>query len=223
MAEKGWTAVGTEFSEELVDEVADTLGVTIHQTPNLRDCQFPDDYFNAGICYHVLEHLRNPIITLDEIHRIIHPKGMLISAVPNIESFTARVSKNQWFGIDVPRHLFHFSPDTLERTLTKCGFEVTSKSSLSWEQDVFGFSQSLLNLLGFPVNIFYDLIRSPAGRIRHKFTYSNNIIGKIQIAIILFIGSILSFLGLIVAFVTSIIGSGGTLEYWSIPTRSIDE
>lgn len=217
LAEKGWTAIGTEYSETLAKGVTNALGVRVYPTPDLKYCGFPDKYFDVVICYHVLEHLPDPIRTLNEIRRIIHPQGLLITAVPNIGGFTARMSKNRWFGIDVPRHLFHFTPETLERALNQTGFKIKSRSTLSLEQDIFGFSQSVLNLLGFPNNIFYDFIRSPSGRMRYKFS-NNWSIPKFALYLsLLILGGFLSAIGLFVTPAAAIFGMGGTIEYWSNP------
>jgi predicted SAM-dependent methyltransferase len=123
------------------------------------------------VCYHVLEHLPDPIGTLTEIRRILRPSGLLLIAVPNIGGLIARICKEHWLGVDVPRHLFHFSPETLKIALSRTGFDEQSLSTLSLEQDIFGFSQSMMNMLGF-YNVFYDFIRSPEARMRHKITGS---------------------------------------------------
>lgn len=222
MAEKGWTAMGTEYSENLAEEVKNAIGVRVYPTPELKDCGFPDNYFDVVLCYHVLEHLPDPIDTLGEIHRIIQPNGLLVAAVPNIGGFTARLTNNRWFGIDVPRHLFHFTPKTLDRALTQNGFEIISRSTLSIEQDIFGFSQSILNYLGFPNNIFYDLIRSPSGRMRHNFQYNWRILKPLQKSTLFIIGGLLSIIGVFVSLVASFFSMGGTLEYWVTPNLPND-
>jgi 2-polyprenyl-3-methyl-5-hydroxy-6-metoxy-1,4-benzoquinol methylase len=217
MAKHDWIAYGTEYSKQLVKEVSKNFGIRVYPTPNLNDCKFPDKYFNVVICFHVLEHMPEPIETLEEIRRIIHPNGLLIIAVPNIDGLTSRITRNNWFGIDAPRHLFHFTPDSLERSLNKTGFRILSQSTLSLEQDIFGFSQSILNKWGFPYNMFYDLIRSPHGRMRHKFSDRNALLNLLQVVSILLLGGILSILGLFITITYSIVGLGGTLEYWADP------
>jgi SAM-dependent methyltransferase len=223
MANKGWTAIGTEYSENLADWVEDSIGVRVFPTPELKDCCFPDDHFDVVLCYHVLEHLPDPIGTLKEIHRIVQPNGLLVTAVPNIGGLTARLTKNHWFGIDVPRHLFHFTPESLKCALTQNGFKIISRSTLSLEQDVFGFSQSILNFLGFPNNIFYDLIRSPSGRMRHNFQYNRRILKLLQKSTLFFIGGFLSIIGVFVSVVASFFSMGGTLEYWATPHLPNDQ
>lgn len=220
MAGRGWTAIGTEYSEKLVQEVSKNLDIKVYLTPKLKDCGFPDHYFDVVLCNHVLEHLPDPIQTIYEIHRILQTRGILIIAVPNIGGIIARIFRSHWFGLDVPRHLYHFTPSTLENILSKTGFINKYHSTLSFEQDIFGFAQSTLNLIGFPQNIFYDFIRSPKGRIRHNFSRRKGIHSAILCTVIFFFGGILSIFGLFVSILASGIGMGGTIVYWSYPKSS---
>ena len=223
MSRKGWSAVGTEYSASLAKSTGDSFGVFVYPTPDLRDCNFPDRYFDVVVCNHVLEHLTDPIGTLIEIRRILNPIGLLIIAVPNIGGIVARVSKDQWFGVDVPRHLFHFSPDTLKMALTLTGFQVNSQTTLSFEQDIFGFAQSILNLTGLPYNIFYDFIRLPSAKLRHRFADRGQMTRILWYIVILIIGGALSIVGLLIVPIVSWIGKGGTIEYWASPTPAVPQ
>jgi hypothetical protein len=44
--------------------------------------------------------------------------------LPNFESIESRVFRKLWFGLDVPRHLYHFGPHTIRATLETVGFSV---------------------------------------------------------------------------------------------------
>ncbi|HWR01228.1 MAG TPA: hypothetical protein VN371_05145, partial [Chlorobaculum sp.] len=50
--------------------------------------------------------------------------GMLVIALPNIESNDARRYGPRWIALDAPRHLYHFTPETVSRLLVKHGFTV---------------------------------------------------------------------------------------------------
>ena len=50
--------------------------------------------------------------------------GILIVDVPNHQGTDARKNWNEWVGWDLPYHFFHFTPQTLKRLLTECGFRV---------------------------------------------------------------------------------------------------
>lgn len=215
MEEMGWEAIGTEYSDTLAKVVQNKFGIHVFPTPKLQDCKFPNQHFDVIVCYHVLEHLPNPIDTVNEIRRILHPSGLLIIAVPNFGGTVAKLSKEHWFANDVPRHLFHFTPDTLTAILEKSGFSISYKSTLSLEQDIFGFVQSVLNKSGLPNNSFYDFIRNPTAKLRHHNIDKNSIVMLFFNTILLIIGIIISIIALPFVILAAIIGKGGTIEYWA--------
>src|SRR5262249_60152055 len=43
---------------------------------------------------------------------------------PNIDSLPFRWFGHAWFGLDLPRHLTHFAPWTLQLMLERAGFQV---------------------------------------------------------------------------------------------------
>ncbi|MFQ5344107.1 MAG: methyltransferase domain-containing protein, partial [Anaerolineae bacterium] len=85
--------------------------------------------------WHVLEHLHDPLGTLMEVRCLMHPSGRLVVAVPNVASWQARVAGRQWFHLDLPRHLYHFDPQTLAAMLGRAEFSIQtwSFSSLAYE------------------------------------------------------------------------------------------
>ena len=104
--------------------VAGERGLDVRQGM-LEDAAFPDASFDTIILSHTLEHVRDPIATLHEIHRVLTPGGALIFWLPNADSIEARVLGRRWIGYDPPRHLTTFSVATLTRALETTGFRVT--------------------------------------------------------------------------------------------------
>jgi len=58
---------------------------------------------------------------LKEIMRILKDDGICIIALPNIKSADARWFGEVWAALDVPRHLWHFSPETLRAFINEHG------------------------------------------------------------------------------------------------------
>ena len=52
------------------------------------------------------------------------PGGLLIVEVPNAGGLGAALFGRAWSGLELPRHLSHFTPETLERTVRKAGGRV---------------------------------------------------------------------------------------------------
>ena len=65
--------------------------------------------------WHVLEHLPDPQEYLNWIHTQLQTNGVLIIAVPNFKSWDANHYKEFWAAYDVPRHLWHFSKESIEK------------------------------------------------------------------------------------------------------------
>ena len=82
-----------------------------------------------------LEHVHQPLDVLCAAHRLLTDGGRLLVAVPNFESLASRWFGANWYGLDVPRHLTHFTPDTLRAMLARAGFariDVHQQHRNSW-------------------------------------------------------------------------------------------
>ena len=97
----------------------------------------PNKAFDIISLWHVLEHLPQPEEVIAKIHDLLTSKGVLIVAVPNFSSHDRLHYKNNWAALDVPRHLWHFTPEGLEKMFFSAGFKLLKKSPL-W-LDVFTF------------------------------------------------------------------------------------
>lgn len=74
--------------------------------------------------WHVLEHVPDLNQTLTSIYNLLDEKGTLLIAVPNHLSYDATVYKAHWAGYDVPRHLWHFDQQSMERILRNNNFKL---------------------------------------------------------------------------------------------------
>jgi SAM-dependent methyltransferase len=116
----GLSAWGVDTSPLAAAEGA-KRGLRIH-TGELRDARFTEDFFDIAYANHVIEHVREPHAMLEELSRVLKPGGVLIIGVPNLDSSLLRFFKSRWFNLDVPRHLFLFSPASLTAVLRQHGF-----------------------------------------------------------------------------------------------------
>ena len=117
--------------------------------------------FDVIVIWHVLEHLPDPQESLAKLRQLLARDGSLFVEVPNFGSLQAGLFGARWFHLDLPRHLFHFTPDTLAATLREAGFSIESTATFSVDQNLYGFLQSALNYLPvLPANHLYSLLRS---------------------------------------------------------------
>ena len=163
LLDRGFEAHGVEISAAAAAGADPRAQIRI--APNLQEAQYETNQFSAVILWHVLEHLRHPEETLAEVARILEPGGRLIIAVPNFDSMQSRWAGADWFHLDLPRHLYHFSDRTLVRFVERQGFAMRSLRHFALLQNPFGWLQSVLNrLTGTPRNSLYSLLhRRDAG------------------------------------------------------------
>ncbi|GFP43539.1 hypothetical protein HKBW3C_02669 [Candidatus Hakubella thermalkaliphila] len=139
--ERGWEAFGVDVSETSYRLARQRLGRNVFNC-ELKDCHFPDSYFDVVTLNHVLEHMLDPNEQLREVHRILKDDGILLLSLPNINSLQFKISRERWFGLDLPRHLYHYSPQPIGNMLRKNGFN--------------NF-KIVYPLLDFPLDLFYSL------------------------------------------------------------------
>ncbi|MCM3875699.1 MAG: class I SAM-dependent methyltransferase [Thermoanaerobaculia bacterium] len=163
LKEDGWEISGVEISETAATHARSLLGETIF-VGDILAAPWPADSFDVINIWHVLEHLPDPAGVLSKCGTLLRPGGLLVVAVPNFESLQAGFAGPLWFHLDVPRHYWHFGEKVLRALLEEKGFAVRETSHFSFEQNPYGWIQSLLNRLGFPYNLLYDSLKHESAR-----------------------------------------------------------
>lgn len=121
----GWRVTGLDASEDAVERIRRDLSLDVH-VGSLPHAELEPCTFDAVTMWHSLEHVHDPLETLRSAFQLLVPGGLLLVACPNRESLPARWFGPDWYGLDLPRHLSHFGPQTLRDMLAVAGFRVTS-------------------------------------------------------------------------------------------------
>lgn len=112
MQEAGWSITGLE-----PDEAARKKAIGLYKLEPLASeklFELAPATYQAITMWHVLEHVHDLHAYMKQIERLLAPGGKLFIAVPNYTSHDAAVYKQNWAAYDVPRHLYHFSPQSME-------------------------------------------------------------------------------------------------------------
>jgi len=118
---KGFEVVGLEPGPEAARRGAEEYGLDIING-SLGQARLPEASFDAATLWHVLEHLPDPLGALMELRKALKPGGMLFVAAPDFGSWQAGRYEADWLGVDAPRHLTHFTRQTLSAMLSRAGF-----------------------------------------------------------------------------------------------------
>ena len=94
-----------------------------------------ENQFDIITLWHVLEHVPNLEEYIIQLKKLLKPTGRLIIAVPNHKSYDAQYYKNFWAAYDVPRHLWHFSPKSIEMLFQKINLKL--EKTLPMKFDAF--------------------------------------------------------------------------------------
>lgn len=107
--EKGWQVHGMEPNKNAAN-LALEKGIDLKASLN----DFEGKQFDVVTLWHVLEHIPDLEETILKLAALVKPQGTLIIAVPNFKSFDARHYGKFWAAYDVPRHLWHFSKESMK-------------------------------------------------------------------------------------------------------------
>ena len=127
---RGWAAVGFE-PDWRACEIASA------QAPVVRGFFGANSVLansvHAVVVSHVLEHVDDPVGLLREVGDALAPRGELLVVCPNYKGWIARAQQAGWHGHAVEQHVWHFTPQTLERIVGRAGFAVcAARTRASW-------------------------------------------------------------------------------------------
>ncbi len=123
----GWNVFGTEVDTKAV-VAATSIGVSV-QEGSLSEVLYPDNFFDAINMNNVIEHLPNPEETLRICYKILKPGGVLSIRTCSNSSLAHKVYKEDYRGLEIPRHFFIFSPLSLKKIGVQEGFKVLHLST----------------------------------------------------------------------------------------------
>jgi SAM-dependent methyltransferase len=122
MQQIGWNVVGIEPDADTRKRAHDTFQISLQETNALFS--FQEKSFDVITLWHVLEHVHDLDAYLQIIEKVLKDNGKLVIAVPNYTSLDAQFYKSYWAAYDVPRHLYHFSPKSMQILLERFQLEI---------------------------------------------------------------------------------------------------
>jgi 2-polyprenyl-3-methyl-5-hydroxy-6-metoxy-1,4-benzoquinol methylase len=128
---KAYEVQGIEPSKLAREQAIKNYGLKVAEE-NALDELTPSSFSFISM-WHVLEHVYHLNDRIKQISRLLKQDGYLIVAVPNRTSYDAKVYQQHWAAYDVPRHLYHFSPNDIENVFSKHGFELVKTLPMKFD------------------------------------------------------------------------------------------
>ena len=148
MTDLGWQAEGVD-RDPGAKKNAESKGMKV-SLGVLQDQHFPDDYFDAVISNHVIEHVYEPLDLMREIYRVLKPGGRFVFITPNIESWGHHFFKNaDLMFMDSPRHLYVFTAPSLKRLAAEARFRKLKVITTIRQAEALSLSDKAISSTGY--------------------------------------------------------------------------
>ena len=122
MKKEGWETTGVEPDADARKVALRDFGLPLLESHCLYT--LPQMHFDAITMWHVLEHVHDLHGQVAHLKTLLKPRGKLIVAVPNYQALDADIYKPYWAAYDVPRHLYHFTPQAIQTLMQQHGLKV---------------------------------------------------------------------------------------------------
>ena len=140
LVELGWVAIGVDPDAAAIAQ-ARLTGLDA-RLGTVADQEFPDNFFDAVVSSHVIEHTDLPVELLQECERILKPGGILVFVTPNLNSICRRAFGASWSSLDPPRHLVLHTATSLKAAGRLAKLDIVSCAS------TVRYARSIVNLSG---------------------------------------------------------------------------
>ncbi len=123
---RDWDVEGVELNDDTA-AIARERGLVV-TTGDLGALE-PEEPFDAITMWDVVEHVPDPVGLLRAAHDLLHPRGILWLATPNVDGLFPKASLaaaplvGRWPHPEPPYHLSQFSERTVRDALTRSGFD----------------------------------------------------------------------------------------------------
>ncbi|NDV65725.1 class I SAM-dependent methyltransferase [Bacteroides sp. 224] len=131
MKKQGWEVEAVEKNADARAFAKEKFNIDVKSVDALNE--FSPASFDVITLWHVMEHLENLHETWDRLFELLEAKGILIIAVPNQASYDAQKYGSDWAAYDVPRHLWHFTPGTMQQLASKHGFIMAERYPMPFD------------------------------------------------------------------------------------------
>jgi 2-polyprenyl-3-methyl-5-hydroxy-6-metoxy-1,4-benzoquinol methylase len=130
----GWEVVGVDADVKAVANCVNQ-GFEVLEG-GIERFEGQERLFDVITLSHVIEHLHDPVGALAACRRLLKTGGRLWIETPNIDSLGHRHYRENWRGLEPPRHLVLFNRRSLNMALARAGFtRIETKAAvnvLSW-------------------------------------------------------------------------------------------
>jgi 2-polyprenyl-3-methyl-5-hydroxy-6-metoxy-1,4-benzoquinol methylase len=153
----GFKGRGIESSEPRAKYAEDQFNLEVSTDYYSKGKVF-DHNFSVITLFHVLEHLTLAKDTLRNlVEDNLEEKGLLVIEVPNLQSWQSQWAGSRWLHLDVPRHVTHFTPQSLSKVIEQSGCTILKEEYFSFHLGIIGMVQTIFCWFGYTGFLIGDI------------------------------------------------------------------
>ncbi len=178
MKQKNWETFGIEPEVKAKEFAINNYHLDIFPEDKLNE--FDKNKFDLITMWHVLEHVYDLNERLGIISDLLKNDGIFINALPIIDSPDAKKFGNYWAGLDVPRHLHHFSYESFSQLANNNGFKVIGSFPMKFDAYYVSYlsHQAKQNSMAFLRGLIDGLISNFKADKRRNYSSMIFVLGK---------------------------------------------
>jgi SAM-dependent methyltransferase len=119
----GWRVLGVEPNVGLTRHAEKVLGLRVVPAI-LPRAGIADATMDVVLMMHVIEHVPDPLDTLNEIMRVLRPGGMLVMETPCYDTLMYKLLGRRERSLSCEGHIYFFTSPTLKALSEKAGFRL---------------------------------------------------------------------------------------------------
>jgi len=152
----GYDVTGVEIAQPAAVIAAERLGQGRVVCGEIESVALGAGSFDVCAISDVIEHTRDPLAFLQAIHRLLKPGGVLFIATPTLDSWSARLLRQNWMEFK-PEHLFYFDNATIQHALHLANFRQAIVEP-GWK--ILNLDYITHHFLRFPVPVVTPVVKA---------------------------------------------------------------
>ncbi len=129
--QNGWNTTGMDISEDARNVVKQRYAIDVFENAEIHKGEAGK--YEIITLWHVLEHVYELDKTIDSLKKSLTNLGYILFALPNSDSYDAKKYGSNWDAYDVPRHIYHYNPDTIQKLMNRHGFELAEMQPMKYD------------------------------------------------------------------------------------------
>ena len=117
-------------ADKNIKSISEKLNLKVY-FGTINNQNLPNNFFDVIIMNQVLEHFPDPDISLKTLTKKLKPNGKIIIVIPNTNSLWRIITEKKWINWHVPYHLHHFNEKNFRKMISRCGFKVRKKKTIT--------------------------------------------------------------------------------------------